>query len=64
MKYSTMKFNDSSFISLTQFVSILYKAFKVIFYKENQYKILHSYFYQRLASSTKNHISDAESLNK
>ena len=64
MKYPTIKFNDSSFISLSQFASILYKAFKVIFYKENQYKILHSYFYQRFASSTKNDISDAESLNK
>ena len=45
MKYPAIKFHGSLFISLSQFVVILYNAFWVDFYKEKQSEILYSYFY-------------------
>ena len=53
MKYRTMMFNDSLFISLSQFVAILEKPLKVSFYKERQSEMLDSYFYQRHTPITK-----------
>ena len=62
MKHGTIIFNNSLFISLSQFVAIPEKAFQVIFYEEKLSEILHSHFYERFTPIQKNQISVAESL--
>ena len=47
MQYRTIMFNDSLFISLSQFVAIPWNFLSVSFYKEKQSEILRGYFYQQ-----------------
>ena len=46
MNYGTIMFN-SLFISLSQFILIPEKVFKVSFYEKKHSEILHGSFYQR-----------------